>query len=65
VGAEILAVVQGPALAAAIEAGNLVEQHHHAQHRVRALELEQARCQAALAARRVDPDTRLVRDARI
>jgi len=51
VGAAILAVVQGQALAAAIEAGDLAEQHHHAQHRALALELEQARYQAALAAR--------------
>jgi Recombinase zinc beta ribbon domain/Recombinase len=40
VGAEILAVVQGRALAAAIEAGDLAEQHHHAQHHALALELE-------------------------
>ncbi|MBI2466680.1 MAG: class I SAM-dependent methyltransferase [Candidatus Rokubacteria bacterium] len=57
--ADILTVVQGSALAAAIEAGDLAEQHRHAQHRALALELEQAHYQAALAARRydaVDPD---------
>ncbi len=61
--AEILTVVQGSALQAAIEAGDLAEQHHHDQHRALALELEQATYQAALAARRyeaVDPDNRLV-----
>jgi hypothetical protein len=61
--AEILAVVQGSALAAAIEAGDLAEQHHHAQHRALALELGQATYHAALAARRydaVDPANRLV-----
>ena len=63
VSAEILTVVQGSALQAAIEAGDLAEQHHHDQHRALALELEQAHYQAALAARRyeaVDPDNRLV-----
>ncbi len=63
VSAEILAVAQGSALQAAIEAGDLAEQHHHDQHRALALELEQAHYQAALAARRyaaVDPDNRLV-----
>ena len=63
VSAEILAVVQGSALAAAIEAGDLTEQQQHDQHRALALELEQATYQAALAARRydaVDPDNRLV-----
>src|SRR5207247_1387862 len=63
VSAEILTVVQGSALAAAIEAGDLAEQHHHDQHRALALELEQAHYHAALAARRyeaVDPDNRLV-----
>lgn len=61
--AEILAVVQGSALAAAIEAGDLATQHGQEQHRALALELEQATYQAALAARRyeaVDPDNRLV-----
>jgi DNA invertase Pin-like site-specific DNA recombinase len=61
--AEILAVVQGSALQAAIAAGDLVEQQRHDQHRALALELEQATYQAALAARRyeaVDPDNRLV-----
>ena len=63
VSAEILAVAQGSALQAAIEAGDLAEQHHHDQHRALALELEQAHYHAALAARRyeaVDPDNRLV-----
>jgi DNA invertase Pin-like site-specific DNA recombinase len=63
ISAEILAVVQGSALSAAIEAGDLAEQHRHDQHRALALELEQAKYQAALAARRyeaVDPDNRLV-----
>ena len=63
VGAEILTVAQGSALAAAIEAGDLAEQHHHDQHRALALELEQAKYHVALAARRyeaVDPDNRLV-----
>ncbi len=63
VSAEILAVVQGRALQAAIEAGDLMEQQRHDRHRALALELEQAHYQAALAARRyeaVDPDNRLV-----
>ena len=61
VGAEILAVVQGSALAAAIEAGDRAEQQRHDQHR--ALALEQATYHAGLAARcyeAVDPDNRLV-----
>ena len=61
--AEILTVAQGSALAAAIEAGDLAEQQYHDQHRALALELEQAKYQATLAARRyeaVDPDNRLV-----
>jgi DNA invertase Pin-like site-specific DNA recombinase len=63
VSAEILTVAQGSALAAALEAGDLAEQQHRDQDRALALELEQARYQAALAARRydaVDPDNRLV-----
>jgi hypothetical protein len=63
VSAAILTVVQGQALQAAIEAGDLAEQHDDDQHRALALELEQAHYQAALAARRydaVDPDNRLV-----
>jgi DNA invertase Pin-like site-specific DNA recombinase len=61
--AEILTVVQGSALAAAIEAGDLAEQQYHDQHRALALELEQATYHATLAARRyeaVDPANRLV-----
>ena len=61
--AEILAVVQGSALAAAIEAGDLATQQVQDQHHALALELEQATYQATLAARRyeaVDPDNRLV-----
>ena len=61
--AAILTVAQGQALQAAIEAGDLAEQHDDDQHRALALELEQAHYQAALAARRyeaVDPDNRLV-----
>ena len=52
-------MVQGRALAVAIEAGDLVEQPCQDQHGALALEPEQARYQAALAARRyeaVDPD---------
>jgi hypothetical protein len=63
VSAAILTVVQGQALQAAIEAGDLAEQHANDQHRALALELEQAQYQVALAARRyeaVDPDNRLV-----
>jgi hypothetical protein len=63
VSAAILTVVQGQALQAAIEAGDLAEQHDADQHRALALELEQAHYQAAFAARRyeaVDPDNRLV-----
>jgi DNA invertase Pin-like site-specific DNA recombinase len=63
VSAAILTVVQGHALQAAIEAGDLAEQHDADQHRALALELEQAHYQATLAARRydaVDPDNRLV-----
>jgi hypothetical protein len=65
VSAEILTVAQGSALAAAIEAGDLAEQQHRDQHRALALELEQAKYQATLAARRyeaVDPDNRLMLD---
>jgi hypothetical protein len=63
VSAAILTVVQDQALQAAIEAGDLAEQHDADRHRALALELEQAHYQAALAARRydaVDPDNRLV-----
>jgi DNA invertase Pin-like site-specific DNA recombinase len=63
VSAALLRVVQGQALQAAIEAGELAEQHDADPHRALALELEQAHYQAALAARRddaVDPDNRLV-----
>jgi DNA invertase Pin-like site-specific DNA recombinase len=63
VSAGILTVVQGQALQAAIEAGDLAEQQDADQHRALALELEQAHYQVALAARRydaVDPDNRLV-----
>jgi len=63
VSAEILTVGQGSALAAALAAGVLAEQDHHAQHRALALELAQATYHATLAARRyeaVDPDNRLV-----
>jgi len=63
VGAEILAAVQGRALQAAIEAGDLADRQRQDQDRALALELEQARYQATLAARRydaVDPDHRLV-----
>jgi hypothetical protein len=63
VSAAILTVVQGRALQAAIEAGDLAEQHDADQHRALALELEQAHYQVALAVRRyeaVDPDNRLV-----
>jgi DNA invertase Pin-like site-specific DNA recombinase len=63
VSAAILTVVQGQALQAAIEAGDLADQHDADRHRALALELEQAHYQAALAARRydaVDPDNRLV-----
>jgi len=52
--AEILAVVQGRALQAAIAAGDIVEPQRHDQHRALAMELEQATYQA------VDPDNRLV-----
>jgi len=63
VGAEILAAVQGRALQAAIEAGDLADRQRQDQDRALALELEQARYQATLAARRYDavaPDNRLV-----
>jgi DNA invertase Pin-like site-specific DNA recombinase len=63
VSAAILTVAQGHALAAAIEAGDLVERSQQERHRALALELEQAQYQARLAARRyeaVDPDNRLV-----
>ena len=63
ISAAILAVAQGSALAAALEAGDLVEQQQHAQHRALALELAEAKYQVVLAARRyeaVDPDNRLV-----
>ena len=63
VGREILRVVEGPAIEAALEAAARVEQQDQARERAIGLELEQAQYEARLARRRyeaVDPDNRLV-----
>jgi DNA invertase Pin-like site-specific DNA recombinase len=60
---QILAAVEGKAIEAAIEASHRIEKKHLARREALMLELEQARYDAQLAARRydrVDPDMRLV-----
>lgn len=54
-------MVQGRALQAAIEAGDLLGQQRRAQHRALALELEQATYHATLAARRYEAARRRCR----
>jgi len=63
VAAEILKAVEGNAVEAALEVAARVAEQQRAQHLSLSLELEQARYEARLAARRyesVDPDNRLV-----
>ena len=63
IGQQILEAVEGKAVQAAIEATHRAEEKHVAQRGALTLELEQARYEAQLAARRyerVDPDMRLV-----
>lgn len=60
---EVLEAISGNAVEAALEAAEQMEQRRHQLHQSLALELEQARYEARLAARRyeaVDPDQRLV-----
>jgi DNA invertase Pin-like site-specific DNA recombinase len=61
--AEILKAVEGNAIEAALEVAARIAEQQRARHRALSLELEQARYEARLAARRyeaVDPDNRLV-----
>ncbi len=63
VAAEILRAVEGNAIEAALEVAARVADQQRQRHRALSLELEQARYEAHLAARRyeaVDPDNRLV-----
>src|SRR6202049_1584280 len=63
VAAEILTAVEGNAVEAALEVAARATEHQRQRHRALSLELEQARYEARLAARRyeaVDPDNRLV-----
>jgi len=63
VAAEVLRAVGGQAVEAAVEAAEKLRQHFREQRRAVELELEQARYEAKLSARRyeaVDPDNRLV-----
>ncbi|HKD09593.1 MAG TPA: recombinase family protein [Bryobacteraceae bacterium] len=63
VAAEILKVVEGNAIQAALEVAARISEQQQERHRVLSLELDQARYEARLAARRyeaVDPDNRLV-----
>jgi DNA invertase Pin-like site-specific DNA recombinase len=60
---EILQAISGNAVEAALEAADQMAQQRHELHQSLALEVEQARYEARLAARRyeaVDPDQRLV-----
>jgi len=60
---EILKAVEGNAIEAALEVATRVAEQQRQRHQILALELEQARYEARLAARRyeaVDPDNRLV-----
>jgi hypothetical protein len=63
VAGEVLRAIEGNAIEAAVEAAEKMRQHFGEQRRAVELELEQARYEAKLAARRyeaVDPDRRLV-----
>ncbi len=63
VAAEILRAVEGNAIEAALEVAARIAEQQQERHRALSLELEQARYEARLAARRyeaVDPDNRLV-----
>jgi DNA invertase Pin-like site-specific DNA recombinase len=63
VAAEILKAVEGNAIEAALEVATRVAEQQRQRHQVLSLELEQAKYEARLAARRyeaVDPDNRLV-----
>jgi hypothetical protein len=63
VAAEILKAVEGNAIEAALEVATRVAEQQRQRHHALSLELEQARYEARLAARRyeaVDPDNRLV-----
>ena len=63
VAAEILKAVEGNAIEAALEVATRVAEQQRERHQALSLELEQARYEARLAARRyeaVDPDNRLV-----
>lgn len=63
VAAEILKAVEGNAIQAALEVAARIAEQQRERHRALSLELEQARYEARLAARRyeaVDPDNRLV-----
>ena len=63
VAAEILKAVEGNAIEAALEVAARAAEQQRQRHRALSLELEQARYEARLAARRyeaVDPDNRLV-----
>jgi hypothetical protein len=63
VAAEILKAVEGNAIEAALEVAARAAEQQSQRHRALSLELEQARYEARLAARRyeaVDPDNRLV-----
>lgn len=63
VAAEILKAVEGNAIEAALEVAARIAEQQQELHRALSLELEQARYEARLAARRyeaVDPDNRLV-----
>ncbi len=60
IAAEILKAVEGNAIEAALEVAARVAEQQRQRHRALSLELEQARYEAQLAARAVDPDDRLV-----
>jgi len=63
IGHEVLEAISGNAIEAAVDAAEKLRQQRQAQRRMLELELEQARYEARLAARRyeaVDPDNRLV-----
>jgi DNA invertase Pin-like site-specific DNA recombinase len=63
IGQEVLEAISGNAIEAAVDAAEKLRQQRQAQRRMLDLELEQARYEAKLAARRyeaVDPDNRLV-----
>jgi DNA invertase Pin-like site-specific DNA recombinase len=63
VGEEVLHAVSGNAIEAAVEAADKMREQHQEQRRAMEMELEQARYQSKLAARRyeaVDPDNRMV-----